>query len=261
MKERESRLLDMINSTKWRAKDKEERVLNYLLSHEDEIQTLSVAQIAEKADVSKATVVRFCKSLNFNGLKDFKVWYEAGKGPLYREDVSISGTESGRELFSKLSSATYKTLIESIDDFSFSFLESFVEKIEKNERIAIYGENDSPFASFLVNKLKMIFPSKEIILATNDSPPFPLAIIISPSGLDKGAINYLSSVIISGGYVSSITGNADSIVYKASSDALVLNSNTIVSFDSLLPFEISLHNIINYITLRLGIKVKNSDGE
>ena len=73
-----SRLMEMLSSSKGKVKIKEERVLNYLLEHEDEIQNLSIAQISEAADVSKATVVRFCKSLDFNGLKDFKVWYEAG---------------------------------------------------------------------------------------------------------------------------------------------------------------------------------------
>ena len=72
-----SRLMEMLSSSKGKVKIKEERVLNYLLEHEDEIQNLSIAQISEAADVSKATVVRFCKSLDFNGLKDFKVWYEA----------------------------------------------------------------------------------------------------------------------------------------------------------------------------------------
>ena len=70
-----SRLMEMLSSSKGKVKIKEERVLNYLLEHEDEIQNLSIAQISEAADVSKATVVRFCKSLDFNGLKDFKVWY------------------------------------------------------------------------------------------------------------------------------------------------------------------------------------------
>ena len=66
-----SRLMEMLSSSKGKVKIKEERVLNYLLEHEDEIQNLSIAQISEAADVSKATVVRFCKSLDFNGLKDF----------------------------------------------------------------------------------------------------------------------------------------------------------------------------------------------
>ena len=84
-----SRLMEMLSSSKGKVKIKEERVLNYLLEHEDEIQNLSIAQISEAADVSKATVVRFCKSLDFNGLKDFKVWYEAGKGARYVEVIPV----------------------------------------------------------------------------------------------------------------------------------------------------------------------------
>ena len=49
-----SRLMEMLSSSKGKVKIKEERVLNYLLEHEDEIQNLSIAQISEAADVSKA---------------------------------------------------------------------------------------------------------------------------------------------------------------------------------------------------------------
>ena len=68
-----SRLMEMLSSSKGKVKIKEERVLNYLLEHEDEIQNLSIAQISEAADVSKATVVRFCRSLDFNGMKRERV--------------------------------------------------------------------------------------------------------------------------------------------------------------------------------------------
>ena len=38
-----SRLMEMLSSSKGKVKIKEERVLNYLLEHEDEIQNLSIA--------------------------------------------------------------------------------------------------------------------------------------------------------------------------------------------------------------------------
>ena len=40
-----SRLMEMLNTSNGRVKVKEERVLNYLLEHEDEIQNLYIAQI------------------------------------------------------------------------------------------------------------------------------------------------------------------------------------------------------------------------
>ena len=50
-----SRLMEMLSSSKGKVKIKEERVLNYLLEHEDEIQNLSIAQISEAAEIGRAS--------------------------------------------------------------------------------------------------------------------------------------------------------------------------------------------------------------
>ncbi len=58
-------------------KNQEQKVMDFLLSHRDSVLDLSVSQIAKGADVSSSTVVRFCKSLGYEGLKDFKLNFQA----------------------------------------------------------------------------------------------------------------------------------------------------------------------------------------
>lgn len=50
----------------------EQRVANFCLSDPRAFSTLPVSQIAEFSNVSKPTVVRFCRNAGFDGLADFK---------------------------------------------------------------------------------------------------------------------------------------------------------------------------------------------
>ena len=50
----------------------EQRVAKLLLSDPRSFATLPVAELAERSHVSKPTVVRFCRSVGYDGLADFK---------------------------------------------------------------------------------------------------------------------------------------------------------------------------------------------
>lgn len=51
----------------------EQRVAKLLLADARSFATLPVAELAERAHVSKPTVVRFCRSVGYDGLADFKL--------------------------------------------------------------------------------------------------------------------------------------------------------------------------------------------
>lgn len=52
----------------------ERRVADYIIENSGEIADMPVAQIAELANVSQATVVRFCQTLGFKGIAEFKLY-------------------------------------------------------------------------------------------------------------------------------------------------------------------------------------------
>ena len=51
----------------------EQRVAKLLLADPRSFATLPVAELSERAHVSKPTVVRFCRSVGYDGLADFKL--------------------------------------------------------------------------------------------------------------------------------------------------------------------------------------------
>ncbi|MDD3439757.1 MAG: MurR/RpiR family transcriptional regulator, partial [Clostridiaceae bacterium] len=62
----------------------EQRIADLILNEWKHIIDMPVAQIAEEAGVSQATVVRFCRSIGFNGVPELKLY-------LKREQLSPLG--------------------------------------------------------------------------------------------------------------------------------------------------------------------------
>ncbi|MCB2028433.1 MAG: MurR/RpiR family transcriptional regulator, partial [Rhodoferax sp.] len=50
----------------------EQRVAKLVLANPRAFASLPVAELADRAHVSKPTVVRFCRSVGYDGLADFK---------------------------------------------------------------------------------------------------------------------------------------------------------------------------------------------
>lgn len=51
----------------------EQRVADYVKAHIDDISDMNIAALAEHCDVSKPTVIRFCRALGCNGFREFKL--------------------------------------------------------------------------------------------------------------------------------------------------------------------------------------------
>lgn len=52
---------------------REQLVANYVKAHLEDISTLTIAELAREAGVSKPTVIRFCRSLGCDGFREFKL--------------------------------------------------------------------------------------------------------------------------------------------------------------------------------------------
>jgi RpiR family carbohydrate utilization transcriptional regulator len=65
-------LLERIEATRNALPPAEQRVARVLLADPQQFALLPVAVLAERAQVSKPTVVRFCRSIGYDGLADFK---------------------------------------------------------------------------------------------------------------------------------------------------------------------------------------------
>ena len=66
-------MLDRIRASLPALSPAEQRVGKLVLADPRSFAGLPVAELAERAHVSKPTVVRFCRSVGYDGLADFKL--------------------------------------------------------------------------------------------------------------------------------------------------------------------------------------------
>lgn len=253
-----SRLMEMLGSSSSRLKIKEERVLNYLLENEDRIQELSINDIAENADVSKATVVRFCKTLDFNGLKDFKVWYEAGKGAKFTPVRVLTGEEDPEETAKLLKEGVNGTLEKTLTGANILVLSSIVDNIKKSDKITIIGRGSE---NFYAEELKRVilekYPNKNVTVNTTEVAPSSYSIVISLTGVDKNAMTYLMNAVLSGGRVTAVTSDETSIIGKAASDCLVISDEVLFEIDRHLLGRLALNAVISYLSILMNKEEQN----
>ena len=248
-----SRLMEMLNTSNGRVKVKEERVLNYLLEHEDEIQNLSIAQISEAADVSKATVVRFCKSLDFNGLKDFKVWYEAGKGARYTEVVPVGEDDNAERISTGLSSGIMRSLERTLGKESYPVLETFVEDIVSASSIIVGGEGEAEsYSALLRESIEKFYPEKKTIWNPQGEEEADLCLAVSITGKEKLTMDSISRVVFAGGKADVISANPQSLISKAATNAIQVSDELFFKGDEHILGKFSILAVIEILTVLMG---------
>lgn len=104
-----------------------------------------VADIAREADVSQPTVIRFCRSLGYKGLPEFKLNLSASIGhdgmPYVHEELNSS--DSMQDVMEKVIGNTAAAVLGSRTTLPVKALEQAVNLLSRARRIEFYGAGNS----------------------------------------------------------------------------------------------------------------------
>lgn len=92
----------------------ERQIADYLLQHEEEFSHHSIHQLTKEIGVSVATIVRFSKTLGYNGFADLKFHIQQGKIVLPEHDIGITDEDSINTFKQKAIQFTQKSIEECI---------------------------------------------------------------------------------------------------------------------------------------------------
>lgn len=140
-------MLDRIRATLASLAPAEQKVAHLVLSDPRGFAGLPIADLAHRAGVSKPTVIRFCRSLGYGGLTDFKLRL-AGSGEgvdfIHR---SVEAGDAMPELLAKITDNTVAALLKFRNDASCANLDEaarlLVATIMQGGRVEIYGVGNS----------------------------------------------------------------------------------------------------------------------
>jgi DNA-binding MurR/RpiR family transcriptional regulator len=142
----------------------ERRVAERVLAHPDEVFSLSIGAIAQEAATSEATVVRFCKSVGFDGYPDLRLALasEVGRSTAENRPGSAVGIEIGpddtlSEVVAKVGALDAQAITDTVEYLNIEVLENVVELVAGARRIELYGIGASGLVSIdLEQKLRRI---------------------------------------------------------------------------------------------------------
>ncbi len=122
----------------------ERDVARWIIDHPQKAIDEVIARIAEESGVSEPTIIRFCRSMGFNGFKDFKLALAQG---LVDTQMSfckdISSKDSPPELINKIIGGAISSLQQVRNQLNKNEVEKAIRIIEQSERIEFYGQGGS----------------------------------------------------------------------------------------------------------------------
>lgn len=137
-------LLDRITQLQAELSPAEQRVANLVTQHPRTMLNLPIAEIARQAEVSQPTVIRFCRSLGFSGLADFKLKFASsltGTIPVRHSQVRLSDTTS--DLSAKVIDNTISAIFQLRDRLDAHALEKAISLLRRANRVELYALGDA----------------------------------------------------------------------------------------------------------------------
>lgn len=141
-------MLDRIQSTLQSLAPAEQRVGKVLLSDPRSFASTPVADLAERAQVSKPTVVRFCRSMGYEGLSDFKLKLAGSLSegvPFIHRNVGAQ--DNSNDVLVKVIDNTVTAFLKYRNDASSAAIDKAAEAIalthKKGKRLEFFGVGNS----------------------------------------------------------------------------------------------------------------------
>lgn len=120
-------------------------ILHYVYDHPDEVIDMSIQELAKAVAFSSATILRFCKKLNFSGFAEFKFALKQQNKEIANLKKPISSMDSITSLYDDIESTSL--LIKE------RYLKEIIDLIDSNKRIHLYGEGISRIPVNYLEKL------------------------------------------------------------------------------------------------------------
>jgi RpiR family transcriptional regulator, carbohydrate utilization regulator len=141
-------MLDRIKASLPSLAPAEQRVGKLVLADPRAFANLPVTELADRAHVSKPTVVRFCRSVGYDGLSDFKLKLAGSVSegvPFIHRSVDVDDKTS--DIAVKVIDNTVAAFLKYRNDASFFALENAAKALaatqKTNRRIEFYGVGNS----------------------------------------------------------------------------------------------------------------------
>ncbi len=219
----------------------EKKVAEYFLGNVDNVFQMPIAELSKKSNVSQVTWVRFCKTLGYSGLKEFKreLFAQLHQAPVQKPENFITFSDikdfsNTDEIADTILNNAMMSLTNTFKLLDIKTAEKAMFALSKSASIKLFGVGASGLvAEDFCNKLLRIGANasfcKDLHMqytCAASLTPNDMAVIISNSGTTKEIIQIFEtikerkcgSIAITNYYKSTISAEADFVFFSSSNE-------------------------------------------
>lgn len=195
-------MLDRIRASLPALSPAEQRVAKLVLADARSFASLPISTLAERSHVSKPTVVRFCRSVGYDGLADFKLklagTVNEGVPFVHR---SVDEDDKPSDLIVKVIDNTVSALLKYRNDAAAAAIERAIEAlslaIQEGRRVEFYGVGNSGIVAqdaqhkfFRLGANAVAYSDAHVqVMAATMLKPGDCAVMVSNSGRSRDLID------------------------------------------------------------------------
>jgi glucokinase len=223
-KNSDNSLMDRIQQLQAELSPAERRVANLVIENPRTVVNEAIAEIARLADVSQPTVIRFCRSLGFLGLSDFKLKFASSlTGTISVRHSQVRMSDSTHDLSAKVIDNTVSAILNFRDQLDVRSLDQAIALLRKANRVEFYAMGNSrvvaldgqhKFFRFRI-PTSSYGDSHLFALAADLLKPGDVAIVISNSGKLPELLQAADAARDAGADVIAITPGQSPLAKKA----------------------------------------------
>ena len=244
----------------------EQRVAALVLEQPRLVLNEPIADIARLAEVSQPTVIRFCRSLGFAGLADFKLKFASsltGAIPVRHSQVRVS--DSTHDLSAKVIDNTVSAILKFRDQLDVRSIDKAIALVAKAKRIEFYAMGNSRVVA--LDGQHKFFRFRIPTAAYGDSHLFTLAaellkagdvvIAISNSGKLPELLEAVDAARAAGADVIAITSSQSPLAKKATVCLAVDHAEDSTTFLSMISRILQLL-LIDILSVGISLDAQNA---
>ena len=136
-------IIERIHASYYQLTAAEKKVADYVLAQREQIQFMSITQLADECGVADATISRFCRSLQMKGFNAFKLELAQYTAPARVQQSSQQDADTLMGRSQEVGRLAHEAVEQTVQLLQPHQIEKAVSLIEKAQRIMCFGSGSS----------------------------------------------------------------------------------------------------------------------
>ena len=192
-------IIEKIHASYYQLPAAEKKVADYVLAQREQIQFMSITQLADECGVADATISRFCRSLQLKGFNAFKLELAQHTAPARVQPISHLDEDSLMGRSAEVGRLAHEAVDQTMQLMQPALIEQAVRMIEKAQRVMCIGSGGSMILAQECANLFSTVTTKVVAVADTHTQistlatmgPDDIIFLFSYSGATTGGISIL----------------------------------------------------------------------